>query len=607
MFFWRRSQGASPCRTACQTAWLSYHRRSYRRRLVCEALEERRLLAGLPFGAQPNDTAEFMLGSVLVTPVFLESNGRVDASSEDWNSQHIQETLGKIDQAMDWWVESLARLNTVHQLSFVIDTTFATNPVSTDYEPINRISNHYTFYVSEFLDNLGRATGDIERDIRAFNHSQRMKFGTDWAFTIFVANSQRDSDGQFAAGGSFNRAFAFAGGLFMVVPSTRPASTFAHETGHMFWARDEYPGGGTYNSFRGYYNTQNLNAWDNPTPGFVQQPSLMAAGTLLETAYQNFTSAASTFAQIGWQDSNGNGIFDVLDVPSELTGTGSYDLDTGIYRFVGQATVKALANQNSWGLRNNITLNRIGLIEYRLDDGPWQIYSQPNQYQVNLDLNIVVPTGTSKIDIRARDPATTVISNTVTDSFRSPWQNPRNPFNVNDDHRISALDALLVINALNSRGGGELGSSGISPPPYLDVSGDGRLTSRDALLVINHLNSRNSGSGEASAATLETESSQTFGESQLLAAPPVMSITVSGYLGEEAESTSAITREIQSSFHRQSTVPAVTTSQNGLDRYLCDHALSELGGHDESEYGEYTEPVDALIQVLASSKLAIKA
>ena len=32
----------------------------------------------------------------------------------------------------------------------------------------------------------------------------------------------------------------------MIVPAGRPASTFAHEIGHMFWARDEYPGGGSY-------------------------------------------------------------------------------------------------------------------------------------------------------------------------------------------------------------------------------------------------------------------------------------------------------------------------------------------------------------------------
>jgi hypothetical protein len=102
-------------------------------------------------------------------------------------------------------------------------------------------------------------------------------------------------------------------------------STFAHETGHMFWARDEYLGGGSYLDFRGYYDTQNWNAVNNPTPGFVHQPSIMASGSSLEFAYQTNTSAASTLEMIGWRDSNGNGIFDVLDVPHRLEGVGTFD------------------------------------------------------------------------------------------------------------------------------------------------------------------------------------------------------------------------------------------------------------------------------------------
>ena len=55
---------------------------------------------------------------------------------------------------------------------------------------------------------------------------------------------------------SFPQAFSYAGGRFMVVPASRPASTFSHETGHQFWALDEYLGGGNYTSQRGYYNTK---------------------------------------------------------------------------------------------------------------------------------------------------------------------------------------------------------------------------------------------------------------------------------------------------------------------------------------------------------------
>ncbi len=69
-------------------------------------LETRRVFASLPFGAFEQDTAEFMLGRVAVTPVFLESNGSIDPSTENWTSAHIQEVLAKIEEGMQWWVDT---------------------------------------------------------------------------------------------------------------------------------------------------------------------------------------------------------------------------------------------------------------------------------------------------------------------------------------------------------------------------------------------------------------------------------------------------------------------------------------------------------------------
>jgi hypothetical protein len=47
-------------------------------------------------------------------------------------------------------------------------------------------------------------------------------------------------------------------GSFLYLQQRRPPSTFAHETGHMFWVLDEYPGVSSYHAWRGYYSTQNL-------------------------------------------------------------------------------------------------------------------------------------------------------------------------------------------------------------------------------------------------------------------------------------------------------------------------------------------------------------
>ena len=385
-----------------------------KRRLMLESLESRNLFAGLPFGATSDDTAEFMLGRIAVTPVFLESNGQIDSSTEDWTTQQKATVLSNIQTGLNWWKQLLATKTTVHTLDFVIDTTHVDTPAQTSYEPISRVSNAYSDWVSQFLVGTGFSqSSSLESNMRAFNHSQRLKFNTDWSFTIFVVNSQNDADGSFAAGGSFDRSFAFAGGLFQVVLSTRPASIFTHETGHMFWARDEYIGGSDYFKSRGYYNAQNLNAIDlNPTPNFVQADSIMSSSGALDRAYQNITSPDSTLAQIGWVDSDGDGIFDVLDVPLKLEGLGQLNAAGNQYSFIGRASVQTLPNVNSSGLQNDITINRVGRIEYRLNNGNWQTLTTPNEFQVDLNLNIPIPTGTTgTIEIRAVENSLGITSN----------------------------------------------------------------------------------------------------------------------------------------------------------------------------------------------------
>ena len=73
------------------------------------------------------------------------------------------------------------------------------------------------------------------------------------------------------------------------------------------------------------------------------------------------------------------------------------------------------------------------------------------------------------------------------------WQNEASPLDVNADGSVTALDALLVINFLNTQPG--------DPPefqkPYLDVNGDDAITAIDALFVINALNTQAAAEGES--------------------------------------------------------------------------------------------------------------
>ena len=394
-----------------------------------ERLEDRMVLDAGPFGAMADDTGEFLLGDVVVTLVLMESSENVSVlndNSENWSSTAIDEVKHKAREGVDWWEETLSHLTTKHELDFQFDFRYADEPISTDYEPITRPSTDFQFWMYDFLRQVGfNQTGNFSNDIRSFNHSQRETHDADWAFTIFVVNDENDADGFFAPGG-FQKAFGFAGGRFMVVPAGRPSSTFAHETGHMFWARDEYPNGGSYNTFRGYYNTQNANAWDNPDPDFVQVPSIMDTGNCVDgggrlcTAWLNHTSSDPSLRMVGWQDTDGDGVFDLADVPHTLNGFGRYDAASGNYLFEGEATVSTLPNLNSSGLQNDITTNKISRAEYRIDGGDWQTAEVYDSYQAQLSLSIALPEGSSQIEIRVVDDVTGIVSPTFQGTVDQP-------------------------------------------------------------------------------------------------------------------------------------------------------------------------------------------
>jgi hypothetical protein len=73
--------------------------------------------------------------------------------------------------------------------------------------------------------------------------------------------------------------------------------------------------------------------------------------------------------------------------------------------------------------------------------------------------------------------------------IRPLWQNPVNPYDVNNDGIVNAVDSLRIINDLNRNGARDLDGPGPTAPGivYLDVNGDHTVNSQDSLLIINYL------------------------------------------------------------------------------------------------------------------------
>ena len=104
--------------------------------------------------------------------------------------------------------------------------------------------------------------------------------------------------------------------------------------------------------------------------------------------------------------------------------------------------------------------------------------------------------------LAADEPATLEAQFAPPTPLPPPNRNSRNSLDVNDDGHLSSIDALLVINYLNSRNSTTTQAQSfslavpIASAPYYDTNGDTHVSSIDALLVINALNSGQAGEGE---------------------------------------------------------------------------------------------------------------
>lgn len=142
---------------------------------------------------------------------------------------------------------------------------------------------------------------------------------------------------------------------------------------------------------------------------------------------------------------------------------------------------------------------------------------------------------------------------TVMLNVSQSWHNAIQPTDVNGDGIDSPLDALLIVNELNSAGAHEL--SGGVVTAFFDVDNDGHISPIDALLVINRLLQKAvSGEGEFVPAA---------SNAQKIAAEPI-SISPLSYTG--ARSGRALTR-----VRSNAVVPALVTNTASLS----DPALSE--------------------------------
>ncbi|MCG3204108.1 MAG: hypothetical protein KCHDKBKB_00811 [Elusimicrobia bacterium] len=303
-----------------------------------------------------NYTSDFMMGNVVVTVIFPESNGSLDPNTENWSEERKTQALSQIISGLDWWTQQNSR----SPLSF----TVVSQTVSVPYEPITRPYYDEALWIPSIMSTLGYS-GSRFTTTRQFANAQRNAYGADWAFTIFVVDSLNDTNGKFADGFF---AYAYLGGPFMVMTYdnngygiNNMAVVAAHEAGHIFHALDQYAGAsGPSDYSTGYFSTINGN---HAYSSIANEPnSIMRGG--IRWGLDKWAKES-----IGWRDANGNGYDDIMDQSprTELTPSGS---QLGGAGFSGQASVVILPRQgNAQGY--GLTLDTISKVEYRMNNGSW--------------------------------------------------------------------------------------------------------------------------------------------------------------------------------------------------------------------------------------------
>jgi hypothetical protein len=322
--------------------------------------------AGSGYSPDFYQTSEFMAGSVAVGIILPESDGSREPSTEDWTTEERYHVYSEIVAATDWWAEREPAAN----LTFVYDD-HASQPIPTGYEPIAHLAGEAYLWIGEVMTELGYdSTAPHYAQVYEYVNELRATYQTDWAFAIFVVDSSNDPDNAFLDG---RYAYAYGGGPMVVMTSGNNGwgpehldMVAAHEIGHIFRALDQYSHAGVPCTQRaGYLDVENQNSIYGDGC-LSNEPSIMRGGV---GAYASGAVDRYARGQVGWLDSDGDGILDPVDTTTEIALSREGTAAVGsMLRYGGTAWDIPFSSPRY----RSVTINRIVSMAYRLDGGDWE-------------------------------------------------------------------------------------------------------------------------------------------------------------------------------------------------------------------------------------------
>ncbi|UCH84862.1 MAG: hypothetical protein JSW50_04005, partial [Candidatus Latescibacterota bacterium] len=264
-----------------------YIRNLERAGLDIDQLRDRGLLIEQSPGATAGNS-DNMSGTIAVTLFLVESDGTYDPDLYTWTEEHMQQYVNSVNTGLAWWT-SVAPNYFDCWCAFFVRYYPGTDPrCQQGYEPVINPHTLANSWVNTVITNFGYNSGSVFARVDAFNTWQRSFYGADWAFSAFIAYNPPPADNRFTDGAA---AWAYLGGPYTVQLyrsfTWDPSQVFPHETGHIFWACDEYAGSCTCDC----YGELNRNCVE--CAGYPHGPCMMRDN--------DFTLCQYTPAQIGWK------------------------------------------------------------------------------------------------------------------------------------------------------------------------------------------------------------------------------------------------------------------------------------------------------------------
>jgi ligand-binding sensor domain-containing protein len=263
-----------------------------RKKLSIQDLKNKNQLLQLKAdGSLLTGNSDVMVGTVTVAVFFVQSNGMIDPNLYAWSTADEDSIYQRTLSDLSWWSSIAPKYGKA--VSFNVIPHYHTDTVCQQpYEPILHSSIEDGLWIGSIMSKLGFQTGGYFSEVEAYNTWLRSTYSTDWAYSIFFAYNPLPAPNAFTNGYG---GYAYLGGPYTQILFTwfngRP--TVAHESGHIFWAVDEYYEAGYGGCGDGATDTKS---------GFPNGNCEIANVNSVECMmhYNTYNLCAFTPAHIGW-------------------------------------------------------------------------------------------------------------------------------------------------------------------------------------------------------------------------------------------------------------------------------------------------------------------